>query len=227
MSRRYGNRRTTIGGQFAPHTIEMLRSPAWCALSLSARRVLDRIEIELADHGGVDNGKLPVTYDDFCRYGIHRHAIGPAIREAVALGFMEITEPGRAGNAEFRKPNLFRLTYRHTRNMASTDEWKKIDTYQLAAETKRRCRKTPSISDGNRHRKRQIHSAETITTSHGAETITTLDISGGVGKSTEGEQSESAVRPFVRSLSAPSQGAVASERTERRARQVEALRWPA
>ncbi len=128
MSRRYGNRRTTIGGQFAPHTIEMLRSPAWCALSLSARRVLDRIEIELADHGGVDNGKLPVTYDDFCRYGIHRHAIGPAIREAVALGFMEITEPGRAGNAEFRKPNLFRLTYRNTRNMASTDEWKKIDT---------------------------------------------------------------------------------------------------
>ena len=30
---------------------------------------LDRVEIELADHGGVDNGKLPVTFDDFVRYG--------------------------------------------------------------------------------------------------------------------------------------------------------------
>ncbi len=178
MSRRYGNRRTMIGGQFAPHTIEMLRSPAWCTLSLSARRVLDRIEIELADHGGVDNGKLPVTYDDFCRYGIHRHAIGPAIREAVALGFLEITEVGRAGNAEFRKPNLFRLTYRNTRNMAPTDEWKKINADKSAAEIKRQCRKTPNISDGNRHRKPPIHSAETGTTSHGTETITTLDISG-------------------------------------------------
>jgi hypothetical protein len=89
-----------------------LRSPAYCVLSLSARRLLDRMEIELADHGGTDNGKLPVTYDDFERYGIHRHAIGPAIRELVALGFVEITEVGRAGNAEWRKPNVFRLTYR-------------------------------------------------------------------------------------------------------------------
>ena len=85
----------------------MLRSPAWRALSLSARRMLDRLEIEMADHGGTDNGKLPTTYDDFHRYGIYRHAIGPAIREAVALGFLKVTEPGRAGNAEWRKPNLF------------------------------------------------------------------------------------------------------------------------
>ena len=63
------SRRTSIGEQFAPHTIAMLRSPAWRALSLSARRILDRIEIELADHGGTDNGKLPVTYDDFEQYG--------------------------------------------------------------------------------------------------------------------------------------------------------------
>src|SRR6516165_8922526 len=104
-------RRNSIDGQFAPHTIEMIKSPAWSVLSLSARRVLDRIEIEHADHGGNDNGRLPVTYDDFERYGIHRHAIGPAIRETVALGFAEITERGRAGNAEFRSPHKFRLTY--------------------------------------------------------------------------------------------------------------------
>jgi len=93
-------RRTTIGAQFAPRRIDMLRSPAYCALSLSARRVLDRLEIELADHGGTDNGKLPVTYDDFQRYGLHRQAIFPAIRETIALGFVEITEEGIAGTAE-------------------------------------------------------------------------------------------------------------------------------
>lgn len=171
-------RRNRISGQFAWHTIDMLRSPAWCALSLTARRILDRIEIELADHGGVDNGKLPVTYDDFQHYGIHRHAIAPAIREAVALGFLEITEAGRAGNADFRKPNLFRLTYRHLSRADPTDEWKRIATDEQAEQIKRQWRKTPKASGGNRHRKRPIHSTETVTTSHGTETVTTLDISG-------------------------------------------------
>jgi hypothetical protein len=181
MSRRYGKRRTQIGEQFSAHTIAMLKSPAWCALSLSARRVIDRIEIEFAGHGGTGNGKLPVTYDDFSRYGIHRHAISPAIREAAALGFLEITEPGRAGNAEFRRPNLFRLTFRYTDNAGPTDEWKRIITDEDARKIKIQCRKTPNLSVGNRHRKRQIHSTETVTTCHGAETITTLDISGRAG----------------------------------------------
>jgi hypothetical protein len=42
----------------------------------------------MGNHGGTDNGKLPTTYDDFERYGIHRHAIAPAIREAIALDFL-------------------------------------------------------------------------------------------------------------------------------------------
>ena len=152
------SRRTSIGGQFAPHTIAMLRSPAWRALSLSARRILDRIEIELADHGGTDNGKLPVTYEDFVRYGIERHAIRPAIREVIALGFVEITEAGRAGNSEWRKPNLFRLTFRNTK-YAPTNEWQKIseeEAEQIARaartaptqKTKHQCRKMPNPSAG-------------------------------------------------------------------------------
>jgi len=129
-------RRTTIGGQFAPRLIEMLESPAYRVLSLSARRVLDRVEIELAHHGGTDNGRLPVTYDDFERYGIDRHAIAPAIREAAALGFLEITERGRAGNAEFRSPSLYRLTYIGGWRKADnpTNEWRRIDTMDRAIE---------------------------------------------------------------------------------------------
>ena len=56
-------------------------------MSLTGHRILDRIEIELADHGGKDNGKLPVTYADFEEFGIgNRHAIAPGIREVCALG---------------------------------------------------------------------------------------------------------------------------------------------
>jgi hypothetical protein len=198
------SRRTSIGEQFAPHTIAMLRSPAWRALGLSARRMLDRIEIELADHGGTDNGKLPVTYNDFVQYGIHRHSISSAIREVVALGFVEITEPGRAGNAEWRRPNLFRLTYRNTK-YAPTNEWQKITEEQAERiartarivprqKIKSQCRKMPNPGAGNRHRKRQIHSTDSITTGHSTESITTLDISGQVG---QGAKREPAVRSKV------------------------------
>jgi hypothetical protein len=183
-------RRTQIGGQFAPLLIDMLRSPAWRVLSLSARRVLNRLEIELAEHGGTDNGRLPTTYDDFERYGIHRHAIAPAIREAVALGFLELTEAGRAGNAEFRRPNRFRLTYRHSAHAEPTHEWKTIDTDEQAThlaaaaraassgKLENQWRKTPAFNGGNRHRKAKFKGAETATTSHGSESATTLDISG-------------------------------------------------
>src|SRR5262245_22026447 len=100
-------RRNSICVQFSMHRIEMIESPAWQALSLSARRLLDRLEIELAHHGGNDNGKLPATYQDFISYGIGTDQIAPAIREVEALGFVRVTERGRGGNAEYRKPNLF------------------------------------------------------------------------------------------------------------------------
>lgn len=189
MSRR---RRTQIGAQFSPRRVDMLESPAYRALSLSAHRIIDRIAIELMHHGGADNGRLPVTYDDFEQYGVHRHAIAPAIREAAALGFIEITQEGRAGNSEWRKPNLFRLTFARSNNDRGdgTHEWRNIseeDAPLIAAaarkaaptKTKSQWRKTPNLSGGNRHRKPAIHSTETATTDHGAETTTTFYISGG------------------------------------------------
>jgi hypothetical protein len=120
-------KRNKISGQFAARLIEMIESPSYRVLSLSAHRVLSRIEIELAHHGGNDNGRLPVTFENFQKYGIDRHAIAPAIRECVALGFIVVTEPGRAGNAEFRSPNLFRLTYKHCKGLPGdgTHDWRR------------------------------------------------------------------------------------------------------
>jgi hypothetical protein len=136
------NGRSSISGQFAPRLVEMIESPAFRILSLSALRVLSRVEIELAHHGGKDNGRLPITYDDFEKYGIHRHSISPAIREAEALGFLQVTERGRGGNAEFRSPNRFRLTYRHAKEVSGdgSHEWRRIGTMEQAIEIARNAR---------------------------------------------------------------------------------------
>jgi len=129
----------------------MLESFAYRALSLSARKVLDRLEIEFAHHGGENggqNGKLIATYDDFEAYGMDRHAIGPAINEVIALGFVEIKEQGCAGNERYRRPNKFRLTYRHSAKDHPTHDWRRVTSkkqaQELAAEARKRRRENRS-----------------------------------------------------------------------------------
>jgi len=144
MTRR---RRTTIGGQFAPRLIEMLESPAYRALSLSGHRVLARLEIELGHHGGTDNGKLPVTYGDFQRYGIERKSIPPALREVQALGFARITEHGRPSKSDFgRHPNHFELTYIHGRHGEEpTHEWRHHKTLDQALKVALQARQDKNV----------------------------------------------------------------------------------
>jgi len=128
-------RRNRINEAFSPRTIEMLKSPAYRALSLSAHRVISRIEIELSSHGGNDNGRLPVTKLDFMEYGVSARLVAAAIREAEALGFIQVTEHGRGGNAEHRQPNKFFLTFargRDSRANPPTDAWRKIKTMEEA-----------------------------------------------------------------------------------------------
>jgi hypothetical protein len=128
-----GERRARkFDGQFIGRLVAMMESPAYRVLSLSARRCLDRIEIELANHGGHGNGELVVTYEQFVEYGVHRNAIGPALRELEALGFIEITEHGVAGNAAERAPNQFRLTYRNAGRAKPTHEWRRITSTEEA-----------------------------------------------------------------------------------------------
>jgi hypothetical protein len=170
-----------IDGQFNARLIEMLESPAYRVLSLTAHRVMDRISIELAQHGGNDNGKLPVTYEHFVEYGIHRHAIGPAIRELEALGFIEVTQRGRPSAGEFRLPNLFRITWVNCKSTPiPSHEWRRIPDIETAETLARAARKRKSsdgnrhcASDGNRHCKGKSPVMETITTVPVSETITT------------------------------------------------------
>jgi hypothetical protein len=170
----------------------MLESPAHRGLSLSARKILDRLEIEFYRHGGrpEQNGLLPCTYDHFVEFGVHRHAIGPGIREVVALGFVEITRKGCAGNAGYRQSTLYRLTYRHAgSDKRITDDWRRIETLAEAetiAEAARTARpeqrsknKSPvsktitGPSVGNRTNRGHSPVTETITTGPVTKTITT------------------------------------------------------
>jgi hypothetical protein len=182
------HRRNKFDEPFAGRLIRMLESPAYRVLSLSAHRVLARIEIEIKRHGGEDNGKLAITYEHFVEYGIHRHAIAPAIRECEALGFLEV-EHGQAGNREYRWPSMYRLTYQPVGRARPTHEWQRLQTIEDAEAMARaarkttsphQCRKTPDFGDGNRHRKPDFSVTESATTVPVSESVTTSRLSGSI-----------------------------------------------
>jgi hypothetical protein len=128
MSRR---RRPRIadGGQFVPHTREMRESFAWRFLPNNARRVLDRLELEHMHHGGAENGSLICTYSDFEKSGLRRQSIALAIRQCVALGFLEITRQGQRCASDFnRVPAQYFLTYLRGvgKSLEATDAWRRV-----------------------------------------------------------------------------------------------------
>ena len=153
-------RRNSITEQWAARPVEMLESPAYRVLSLSAHRVLSRIEIEFAHHGGKDNGKLPVTFDDFARYGVRRHSIGPALLELEALGFIVITEHGAmAKAAEYRRSNKFLLASRpKQKGVEVAGRWRQFKTVKEAEAAVEAARRNPPFRAAQ---KEKAASAET------------------------------------------------------------------
>jgi hypothetical protein len=130
-TKRAGN---SIAPNFIAHSRVMRASPAWRALPDNARRVLDRLELEHMNHGGALNGKLPCTYSDFVLAGLRRASVARAIRQCVALGFLEITRRGGRSISDVRPPSLYRLTYVVGRKTSTpvTDEWRSIRSDEMA-----------------------------------------------------------------------------------------------
>lgn len=124
--------------QWAGREVAMIESPAHRALSLAALQALYRLEIELSNHAGKDNGKLIVTFDQFADWGVRRPSVASALRELVALGFVAITERGHGGKDGKGAPNKYRLTYKPSHRLAkrerndSTHEWRRIKTIEEA-----------------------------------------------------------------------------------------------
>src|SRR5262249_101915 len=108
------------------------------------------------------NRPQPVTTENFVEYAMHRTSAAPAIREVEALGFIRITERGHGGNAEYRSPNRFYLTYPptcDTQKSPPTDDWRRIKTLEEANQIARAARNNKSklaVEHGKRSwRKRQ------------------------------------------------------------------------
>lgn len=93
-------------------TRAMYESPAWDAMPLAARRVMERVVLEHMAHGGTRNGELVVTYDDFARYGLSsRRATATGLRAAEALGFIDVTARGRLCYGGARVASRYGLTW--------------------------------------------------------------------------------------------------------------------
>jgi hypothetical protein len=161
-NRAHPRRHNKVSEQWASYPIAMLESPAYRVLSQSAHKVIARIAIELAYHGGNNNGALPVTKEQFEEYGVHHDAIAPALREAEALGFIETTERGRGGNADMRRPSLYRATFLNARDSRAnppTHEWRKIKTVEDAervATDARNAKSQNAVNNGRASWKKRV-----------------------------------------------------------------------
>jgi hypothetical protein len=119
--------RLKLKGQWIAHPVGLIH--VLSELSLTARRILDTLEIEHCRRGGRENGKLVCTYDDLENSGIDRTYIRKALDKLIASGLIEITRVGQRAYADLRSPTLYRLTYLPTfesgKWIEPTHEWKK------------------------------------------------------------------------------------------------------
>jgi hypothetical protein len=123
--------RVKIGEQFIAHPVAMLKSAAFRSLKLAERKILDRLEIEHARHGGKRNGDLVCTYTDFRKHGVRKASISDAIKQLVRRGLIEITKQGRPSYGDLRNPSHYRLTYLSTFQKEvwtdATHEWRCLE----------------------------------------------------------------------------------------------------
>ena len=96
--------------------VEVMESPAWCNLSINARRVMDRLLIENQRHKSEGNGKLRVSYEQFKGHGVGIRLMPGAHRELTDAGLLAVTSAPRP-RGQYNAPNLYRLTF-----LGTTDE---------------------------------------------------------------------------------------------------------
>lgn len=111
-------------------TADMLASPAWRALTGNAMKVVLRIALEHLKHGGVENGKLPVTYQDFARWGVRKNSVREAQLVATHLGWIERTSTGEVPwHGDIRRPSTFGLTWLPRYDGApASNRWTRFET---------------------------------------------------------------------------------------------------
>lgn len=120
-----------IDGAYVAHRLEMLQSPAWRKAPRPMKALLEELEIEHLRHKGCANGQLARSYTQFIAAGFNRHTVTQMIRTAEALGLIKVNRNSGIGAPDLRDAHLYTLTYLPTgvgRNIAPTDDWKRIKT---------------------------------------------------------------------------------------------------
>ncbi len=91
-------------------TRTMLGSLTYRSLSISARRILDRLLYEHSSHGGRENGNLACPYRQLNQWGVTLADARRGFEELIAAGYVERTfaGPRQAGGGE---PSRYALTW--------------------------------------------------------------------------------------------------------------------
>ena len=121
------------GQGFVWLTAELLRSPAYRALSLHGRWLIDFLMVEYLQHAGLENGNLMAPYEQLVDRGIPRRAISATIREAEALGLIVVERGGKRNHVENHE-SRYRLTWLESQVQDAakpywargTDEWRRV-----------------------------------------------------------------------------------------------------
>ena len=141
-------------------TREMIESKAFRSLSGNGLKILLRISIEHMAHGGVCNGDLVVTHDQFANFGVRRASVADAIREVEFLGFISV-DRGIAYKGG-HEPNVYRLTWiGDLRDAPPTNEWKGIGDVQISI-WQSRLKDQRATKRKNTERKRQRRTSNVV-----------------------------------------------------------------
>lgn len=115
------------GEPFVMLTREQLTSPAWRAMSINCRKLIDFLLIEQMNHAGQENGHLLATYDQLADYGMTRSGISSVINEAEKLGLIRVEHGGRwAGK---NTPSIYELTFLPKQRpypVYPTNDWRRV-----------------------------------------------------------------------------------------------------
>ena len=202
-------KRNSVAQYFTSRPVELIASPALRILSRAGHLALLRIELELRSHAGHRNGKLIVTKQQFAEFGIHPRMIAPALRELNALAIVITTMQGRGGNAEHRQPNRFLLNYMcgaldaHEQITNAWTRFKSLEEAEKTASAARKAKDETKVTYGRRTARnrnnfrghkvypkpgsqsapeiQKFSGAQSVPTGPGAQSVPTVDISGGGG----------------------------------------------
>jgi hypothetical protein len=144
----------------------VVNSYAWRAASRSCQLVIERVLEEHMAHAGRENGNLPVTTDDFLKWGIDEKSLSAAEREAVALGLLYLSRRGRGGNAEHRSEHRWGIPFlKDAKGRYVGMEWKGFGSLAEArrvAKAARKQKNTWAVEQGRKRHKRYQEQRQVI-----------------------------------------------------------------